>query len=631
MPYPRTGTGGGSARFVLVAGSPFVDVPALEAWASANPTLLFNDAEQISTAFVDNSLYQYRGVTGVYEAGQWSDETPDGLTPEMMAALNSIINLPDGAVPQGSSGELIGSGVSSTASTIETSKSIQSGLNSFFLDEAYAIESSGRSLTVRNRATNDVFRLLVASTSNLPSILVDRPTQTFLFQPDDSETITNPSYDVTIPVVDTANPEDGQYVRSFIVRVDPSSVLTNWVLTIEIDGVAFHESTYETVTPTGPNNEYSIVYMPPLDVLVDDNLTGIFSSPDGDIVLLGDSNGVPYQNVTLDLSDIRTLAFAEDIPHPVTLRRDMPSAEDSLELVNASLNQNSGLWIVANNQLSNSNRGDATIFALQPGFLDLDGNEIPTSPVAANTIQLRGGTTVRVFGQNDFRVVNAPVLESDITNGMQPGTPQPRFTRFEFESQETSVAPGTTISGLKTFLINVNRPDLITGHLTILQDNVVLTQDTLLPTVRSAGVPINSSTLTNAGDTVTFTIRATTTAGATINSHITVRAAQPHEFAYWGIRPSNDFAAASLGLLNSVDITTNSQFDVTGDYPSGSFIGILVPETHDARTISISNFPAKDEFTRTANARVINSVNYILYTLENAGSVSGAAAYSVEV
>ena len=101
--------------------------------------------------------------------------------------------------------------------------------------------------------------------------------------------------------------------------------------------------------------------------------------------------------------------------HPVTLRRDMPSAEDSLALVNASLNQNSALWLVANNQLTSSNRSDATIYALQAGFLDLDGNEIPTSPVAANTIQLRGGTTVRIFGQNDFRVVTSPVLEGDIT------------------------------------------------------------------------------------------------------------------------------------------------------------------------------------------------------------------------
>lgn len=135
------------------------------------------------------------------------------------------------------------------------------------------------------------------------------------------------------------------------------------------------------------------------------------------IAFLGDTNGLPAFSVVAGLGEFRDMAYQSDIgnkDHPVLLR-DMPSLEDSLALVNASIDNNSALWLVANNQLPTSNRSDATIYALQAGLLDLDGNEIPTSPVAANTIQLRVGTTVRIFGQNDFRVITTPLLGGDIT------------------------------------------------------------------------------------------------------------------------------------------------------------------------------------------------------------------------
>ncbi len=388
--------------------------------------------------------------------------------------------------------------------------------------------------------------------------------------------------------------------------------------------------------------------------------------------LLGNTLGVPKLTAVIQEAVLIESADMDDIvnpDHPVTLRRDMPSLGDSLALANSSLNDNSALWAVANDQNSNSNRADATIVALRAGMFDLNGVAIPTTPVAANTIQLRGGTTVRIFGQNEFRVVNSPVLESDIsdnvvdnvdlslsgndltvtltrsggqadltdtvtlpnTDGGSTPDPQPRFTRFEFQSQPTSVAPNTVVSGFKTFLINVERPDLLTGHLTISQDGTVLSENTLVPTVRSAGLSINSVILTNAGDTTTFTVSATTTTGSTITDHITVRAYQPHEVAYWGIRPTNDFAAVVPSTLTSVDVTVNDNFDVTGAFANGSFIGILLPITHDAREITTFNLPSKDLFTRTPDVREINNVQYILYTLQNNGGVDGSAAYNVEV
>lgn len=330
-----------------------------------------------------------------------------------------------------------------------------------------------------------------------------------------------------------------------------------------------------------------------------------FTNPDGD-----------FQNFLRANIHIATVENVIE-EHPVTLRRDMPTEEDSSALVNSSLNENSALWILSANQMANSNRNTATIRALTPGQLDVNGDEIPTAATSADTIQLRAGTIVRVFAQNDFRVVNSPVLESDITNGMQPTGAQPRFTRFAFQTQPTSVAPGTTISGLKTFLINIERPDLLTGHLTILQGDDILTENTLLPTVRSAWVPINAATLTNAGDTVTFTIRATTTSGGTINSRLVVRAYQPHELSYWGIRTNEDFTTVDLTELTSVDVTTNHMFTVSGDVEQNQYIGILAPTTHPIQSITLFNLPGLDSFTRTNDARLINGVQYILYTKQS--------------
>lgn len=198
-----------------------------------------------------------------------------------------------------------------------------------------------------------------------------------------------------------------------------------------------------------------------------------------------------------------------------------------------------------------------------------------------------------------------------------PPAPIPRFTRFEFQSQPTSVSAGTTISGLKTFLISIDRIDLLTGHLTITQDGTTLTENTLLPSVRSAGVPITSVELTNPGDTTTFTISATITDGGTIMSHITIRAAQPHELAYWGIRTANDFAAVDLDDLNNVDVTVNNEFTVSGDVDQNEWIGILVPSTHDVASITLFNLPALDSFTRDAAARTIGGVQYISYVKQS--------------
>ncbi len=164
----------------------------------------------------------------------------------------------------------------------------------------------------------------------------------------------------------------------------------------------------------------------------------------------------------------------EGTDHPVTLRRDMPTEVDAAALAAASLNGNSAMWVAGNDQVTgggpydgHSNRADATIVAQRAGFFDLEGNEIPTTPTAANTIQLRSGTVVRVFAANDYRIVNAPVFESDIT------TPE-RSRTIELTSSYTAQA--SDFAGVDHVFYRFNNTGQVDFNIpiSVVPDNITL-------------------------------------------------------------------------------------------------------------------------------------------------------------
>ena len=98
--------------------------------------------------------------------------------------------------------------------------------------------------------------------------------------------------------------------------------------------------------------------------------------------------------------------------HPVTLTRDTPSLVALANLANASLDNNSALWVLANNQIQATEAlvdDSIQIRALQSGLIDADGNDISTTGVNKNTVRLAAGTIVRVFSSTDLRVVFTPV------------------------------------------------------------------------------------------------------------------------------------------------------------------------------------------------------------------------------
>ena len=303
------GLGGGARVPTLISDTDFIDIAALEAFASANANLLLNNAGAFSTAFIVGDLYNYQGTEGVYVVGQWVDATPEGLTPEAMAFIASGIALPEGAVPQGGGGVLSESGAVADETTIATQKSFQSGLNSYRLGAAWSVTSSGRSLgatLLPDELYNRVLTYGFDTTEN-PVTIKERPSIEEVAQPIDSDLLTNPNWSRVITPFGTP-PEDGQAVFWVEVKVDPTSVLTNFNLRIKLNGTLFASFDYETVT----SGVFRLIYKSPIDVVVGDNFDVSITSPDGDVKLLGDSvSGEPYQLARVAVWDYREVGLTK--------------------------------------------------------------------------------------------------------------------------------------------------------------------------------------------------------------------------------------------------------------------------------------------------------------------------------
>ena len=99
--------------------------------------------------------------------------------------------------------------------------------------------------------------------------------------------------------------------------------------------------------------------------------------------------------------------------HPVTLTRDTPSLSELNTLAQASLDDNSALWVVASDQVqATEDNVDSSIMirALKSGLLDANNSEISTSSVQKSTVRLQGGTVVRIFSNTDLRIVSTPTV-----------------------------------------------------------------------------------------------------------------------------------------------------------------------------------------------------------------------------
>lgn len=110
--------------------------------------------------------------------------------------------------------------------------------------------------------------------------------------------------------------------------------------------------------------------------------------------------------------------------HPVIVVRDTPTVATLAEIAGASVNGNSGLFVVAANQVQGTEGSidvSIQIRALTGDLLDADGNLIPTTATSKRNVRLEGGTLVRVFSSTDLRVISTPMRA---TSARYPDLPQ---------------------------------------------------------------------------------------------------------------------------------------------------------------------------------------------------------------
>lgn len=160
---------------------------------------------------------------------------------------------------------------------------------------------------------------------------------------------------------------------------------------------------------------------------------------------------------------------------------------------------------------------------------------------------------------------------------------------------------------------------------------VVTTGDDVVLTVPSSdGTHTQNVTLsginTSTAQTITFQIRGTTTGGETIMSNVqsvTVRAVGADEQAYYGVRPTNDFATVGTGSLTSVDVQPpGTTYTISGNWPTGHVLGILEPQDRGITSIVETAFSSEtypDRWTIVTSARTINGQLYDLNTITNNG------------
>ena len=140
------------------------------------------------------------------------------------------------------------------------------------------------------------------------------------------------------------------------------------------------------------------------------------------------AQGFPYLKVMLQRAEFREIAYSSEITaggsHPIIVTRDTPTLTALGNVADASEGQNSGFWLVANDQIAATESNvDSSIMirALSAGLLDANGTAIPTTATAKSGIVLAAGTQVRVFSSTDLRVVST--RQVDTSARRYPDTP----------------------------------------------------------------------------------------------------------------------------------------------------------------------------------------------------------------
>ena len=220
-------------------------------------------------------------------------------------------------------------------------------------------------------------------------------------------------------------------------------------------------------------------------------------------------------------------------------------------------------------------------------------------------------------------------LLQDLSDSIEftPSPDPPEIRSFTIQGQSTTVNPGTSLTGTKTFLFNITNPGGVTGNLTITQDAANLST-TVDPTASSVNLAINNVTL-NAGQSTVFEMSGT---GIAVNRQFTITARTDDDFLYFGTQPTN--VASSFNPLSEsrTPFSAGSQSFVIPSFTGNEYLVIAQKASESAITeIIIDSVNQFDAFTITPNAFLVNSEQFNAYVSNNALLDSQLAGETVTI
>ena len=249
----------------------------------------------------------------------------------------------------------------------------------------------------------------------------------------------------------------------------------------------------------------------------------------------------------------------------------------------------------------------------------------PTIPVARTDEEIRdvvGATLVDGEGINIAIDDDANTITISATG---TSFDAPRVSNFAINIP-SRVDLNTDLNNARTLTFDVLHQSSIQGNLNL---EVTTGTNQVVSTPFVEGANSKSVTLagidTSSNTTITFLLTGTDTAGNPIQSNevvITVRDLEEHEFIYYGIG-NIDPNTVDVSTLQSQDVTTGSEFSAQlGPSTAGQDIVFLAPTDHDINAIinTSLNINVLPSFTRVENERIINSVQYHSYELDNLNS-----------
>lgn len=214
-------------------------------------------------------------------------------------------------------------------------------------------------------------------------------------------------------------------------------------------------------------------------------------------------------------------------------------------------------------------------------------------------------------------------------------TPTPSLHNFSIDIP-SRVNLNTDLNVQHTVTFSVTNHSHLTALTLIVTtgDNKTLTTP-IIDGQQSQTVTLSGISTASAGN-VTFQLSGTHSGGTALSNVVTVNIAdlQSHEFAYFGVRPTNDFASVATSALSSADVSSSGTvYTISVSVPNGSFLGILSPENRDPTSIieTTLNTESITDFTAAPGnpVRVINSVNYNLLTIQNNSGFTGTFNFRV--